>query len=58
MCTLALLQSFGPKDSAVFAHVVEMLLSLEKKYEACHEIANIHVLLTNDCERRDQQSLL
>ena len=55
MCTLALLQNFCPKNSA---HVVEMLLSLEKKHEACHEIGNMNVLLTNMCDRRDQQSLL
>ena len=29
-----------------------------EKYEACHEIGNTNVLLTNDCERRDQQLLL
>ena len=34
------------------------MLSLEKKYEACHEIGNTNVLLTKNCERRDQQSLI
>ena len=36
---------FEKKNSAAFAHEVEML-SLEKKYEACHEIGNTSVLLT------------
>ena len=34
------------------------MLSLEKKYEACHEIGNTNVLLTKNCERLDQQSLI
>ena len=45
------------KNSAVFAHEVEMA-SLEKKCEACHEIGNTNVLLTKNCERREQQSLI